>query len=160
MTLSITDPAFLFPGISLLFLAYTNRYLALAKIVRELNQMIGLDNEFDANRRGQIDNLKLRINIIKYMQMAGVLAFVFCVFTMMGLFFNAQHIGFYCFGLSLVFMLLSLLLALLEIMFSGTTLKLELERTHQQYSSSTQTDLTQTKVVKAGKLADDQPATE
>jgi len=45
MTLNITDPAILFPGISLLFLAYTNRYLALASIIRQLNKVI--DEHYD-----------------------------------------------------------------------------------------------------------------
>ena len=36
MELSITTPALLFPAISLLLLAYTNRFLALAALMRDL----------------------------------------------------------------------------------------------------------------------------
>jgi len=70
MDMSITDPAFLFPGISLLFLAYTNRYLALASIVRKLNEIE--ESEFDQNREKQIESLHMRILLIKYMQVFGV----------------------------------------------------------------------------------------
>lgn len=129
MELRLTDPAFLFPGISLLFLAYTNRYLALASIVRQLNQLIL--NDPDTNRLQQIENLKLRIKLIKYMQMFGVLAFIFCIVTMANLFFGQPRVALWIFSLSLAVMLISLLLALAEIMQSGKTLDLELERTQK-----------------------------
>jgi len=63
MSLNITDPAILFPGISLLFLAYTNRYLALANIIRQLNKVI--DDHFDENREKQIQDLLARVKLIR-----------------------------------------------------------------------------------------------
>lgn len=132
--LRLVDPAFLFPGISLLFLAYTNRYLALANIVRNLNQLI--TDDCDANRIYQIKNLKLRIAYIKLMQFFGALAFIFCVVTMMLLFFNLSEAASYSFFISLSSMLISLVIALIEITQSGKTLDLELERTQLLNSSS------------------------
>lgn len=129
-TLNITDPALVFPGISLLFLAFTNRYLALANVIRQLNQII--DEKADPNREKQIANLETRIKLIKYMQTAGVLAFIFCVLSMSSLFLNNQLTGKLFFGLSLFHLLISLLLSLVEILQSGTTLKIELQRTHPQ----------------------------
>lgn len=129
MELSLTDPAFLFPGISLLFLAYTNRYLALASIVRQLNQLVL--NDPDTNRLKQIENLKLRIKLIKFMQLFGVLAFIFCIMTMTNLFFGQTKTALWIFSGSLLMMLISLLLALAEILQSGRTLDMELERTQQ-----------------------------
>lgn len=128
MTLSITDPAFLFPGISLLFLAYTNRYLALAGIVRSLNKDI--NDEDASNRAQQIQSLHLRITLIKYMQAFGVVAFLFCVFAMLGLMFEQQHTGEVLFISSLAAMIISLLLSLTEVLQSGKSLKIELDRTH------------------------------
>ena len=127
MNLSITDPAFLFPGISLLFLAYTNRYLALASIVRKLNEHG--DVEFDENREKQIESLHMRILLIKYMQVFGVLAFLFCVLAMFFLIFSLQKVALVLFVSSLVCMCASLFLSLKEILKSGHSLRIELDRT-------------------------------
>jgi len=127
MNLNITDPAIMFSGISLLFLAYTNRYLALSSVIRTLNK--DLKNHDGQNRVQQIQNLHLRVQLIKYMQAFGVLSFLFCVFAMMALFAKLEWIGDVCFILSLVFMVISLLLSLSEILKSGQSLKMELERT-------------------------------
>ena len=127
MNLSITDPAFLFPGISLLFLAYTNRYLALASIVRSLNANFS-DTDSD-NRVQQIKSLHLRILLIKYMQAFGVVSFLFCILSIFALVLSQQHYGESLFMASLASMTISLLLSLTEILKSGQSLKLELDRT-------------------------------
>ena len=127
LELRLVDPALLFPGISLLFLAYTNRYLALANIVRHLNQLV--NDNCDVNRINQIKNLKLRIKIIKSMQAFGVIAFILCVLTMISLYFRFQIVSQSLFLFSLISMLISLSLAFYEILQSGKTLDMELERT-------------------------------
>lgn len=128
MLLNITDPAIMFSGISLLFLAYTNRYLALSSVVRTLNNELKQDD--GKNRIDQIKNLHLRIILIKYMQAFGVLSFMFCVFAMLTLFWQKQVIGEVLFIASLVVMVLSLILSLIEILMSGQSLKIELDSTN------------------------------
>lgn len=128
MLLNITDPAIMFSGISLLFLAYTNRYLALASVVRTLNNELKTDQ--GKNRIQQIRNLHLRIILIKYMQAFGVLSFLFCVFAMLMLFWEKQIVGEVFFITSLATMVLSLILSLIEILMSGQSLKIELETTN------------------------------
>ena len=128
MNLSVTDPAFLFPGISLLFLAYTNRYLALAGIVRALNRDV--DEQDVTNRAKQIESIHIRILLIKYMQAFGVIAFLFCIFSMLALMSMQQHSGEILFMASLTLMSISLLLSLTVVLKSGQSLKLELDRTH------------------------------
>ena len=128
MLLNITDPAIMFSGISLLFLAYTNRYLALSSVVRTLNKDLKKDD--GPNRIKQIRNLHLRIILIKYMQAFGVLSFMFCVFAMLMLFWSKQSLGEAFFITSLVTMVISLVLSLIEILMSGQSLKMELERTN------------------------------
>jgi hypothetical protein len=128
MELSITDPAFMFPGISLLFLAYTNRYLALASIVRSLNKSI--EEQDMQNRVKQIDSLHIRIMLIKYMQAFGVVAFLFCIFSMFALISGQQNSGEILFMSSLGAMTISLLLSLTEVLKSGQSLRIELDRTH------------------------------
>lgn len=133
MTLSITDPAFLFPGISLLFLAYTNRYLALANIIRSLNSRS--KTEDTDNIALQIKSLHLRITLIKYMQAFGVLGFLSCVLSMISIMFQYQKAGEAFFIASLVCMITSLVLSLIEILNSGRSLKIELGRTHTKSNS-------------------------
>ena len=130
MTLNITDPAILFPGISLLFLAYTNRYLALASIIRQLNKVI--DEHSDNNREQQINNLLVRVKLIRHMQLFGIMAFICCIISMSSLLLHQQSLGQIAFGASMVCTLLSLCIALAEVAKSGDGLRLEIERTHHK----------------------------
>lgn len=130
MTLNITDPAIMFPGISLLFLAYTNRYLALASVIRSLNK--DLKKQDHKNRVEQIENLHLRVNLIKYMQAFGVISFLFCVFSMLSLFWQHQELGELCFLISLTAIVISLFISLIEILKSGQSLQIEIARTHSK----------------------------
>ncbi len=127
MALTLTDPPFLFPAISLLFLAYTNRYATLASVIRNLNKKNKIDVE---NRNQQIKSLHLRIILIKYMQAFAALSFIFCLFSMLFLIFSKQHNGEVFFIGSLVAVCISLFICLAEIMLSGQSLKIELDRTH------------------------------
>jgi len=131
MTLNITDPAILFPGISLLFLAYTNRYLAIANIIRQLSKVI--DDHFDDNLEKQLENLLLRVQLIRWMQLMGILAFLLCIISIGGMLMEYAHIGIYAFGLSVVLMFISLCLAFVEVMLSGNGLRHEIERSHYKY---------------------------
>lgn len=72
MIIDLATPAMLFPAISLLLLAYTNRFLTLATIIRNFD-------DDDKDKEAQIKNLRLRIQLIKRMQEAGVLSFFLCV---------------------------------------------------------------------------------
>ena len=124
MTLHIETPALLFSATSLILLAYTNRFLTVATIVRGLkktykekeNKMILLE----------IKNLNLRLTLIRYMQMAGVLSLFLSVFTMLLLFLEQQVFGIYLFGMSLLGLLISLGLSFWEINISVDALRLHL----------------------------------
>ena len=78
MQLSLTTPALLFSAISLLLLAYTNRFLSLAALIRSLGNQAGACGVADA----QIANLRQRIRLIRWMQEAGVLSFTLCVLSL------------------------------------------------------------------------------
>ena len=122
--LPLSTPSLLFPAISLLMLAYTNRFLGLASVVR------GLHATWRTNREpvllAQIHSLKKRIQIIKGMQTFGVLSIMTCVLSMALLFYGQQPAGQVAFGVSLVLMLTSLGLSLWEIQLSGRALDLQL----------------------------------
>lgn len=124
MELSLTTPALLFPAISLLLLAYTNRFLTLASLVRRLHE------EYSATKHpilaGQIVNLRRRIHIIQWMQALGIGSFFLCVVTMFLLFVGQLLAGEVVFGAALLFMMGSLALSGWEIKLSIGALELQL----------------------------------
>lgn len=128
MEFTLTTPTLLFGAISLLMLAYTNRFLALARIVRELSDLALQRTERSANLRRQVANLRLRIGLIKAMQALGILAFLFCVVSMLCLFFEADLMGRWMFGFSLFLLSGSLVFSFWEILLSGNALSIELEK--------------------------------
>lgn len=125
MELNLTTPAVLFPAISLLMLAYTNRYLSLASRVRSLYDQY--KTRPDAGLLGQIASLRRRINLIKNMQLYGVLSFLLCVASILSLFEGWAALGTWIFVASLVLMMVSLVLSTLEIQQSVDALNLQLQ---------------------------------
>jgi len=123
--LTISTPALLFPAISLLLLAYTNRFLVLAQLIRQLRQM---DSEEDhALIARQISMLRKRILLTKRMQTYGVLSFFVCTLSMFALFLNIERAGAIAFGISLILLSISLLYSLYEIVISTNAINVELE---------------------------------
>lgn len=127
MEFSINTPALLFPAITLLMLAYTNRFLALATLIRNLNAQYKQVGEERGIIREQIKNLKRRLVLIKQMQGAGITSFFFCVLCMLFFYLNQQMWASLTFGASLLFLLLSLALSLNEIFISTRALEIELK---------------------------------
>ena len=125
MTINITTPALLFPAISLLLLAYTNRFLALASLIRQLHGK-HQENPGEKILVGQINNLGHRLNLIKNMQLFGILSFFFCVASMFMLFLDEAMWGNYTFALSMIALLISLGISIREIQISTKALDLEL----------------------------------
>jgi hypothetical protein len=124
MTLHIETPALLFSATSLILLAYTNRFLTLATIIR------GLKKAYKEKENRvillEIKNLNLRLTLIRFMQMAGVLSLFLSVLTMLVLFLDYQLTGIYLFGFSLLALLISLALCFWEINISVDALRLHL----------------------------------
>lgn len=123
MVLDITTPAVMFPAISLLLLAYTNRFLALASIIRNMN-MCTID-EYELE---QIKNLKLRMIYIRKMQYLGVFSLLLCVFSMLFIFLSFNILGGAIFAISLLLMILSLIYSLAEIRISLQALDIHLNK--------------------------------
>ena len=118
MEVSLTTPAMLFPAISLLMLAYTNRFLTIANLIRSLKT--------SGSGREQISNLRKRIHLIKHMQGLGAASFFSCVLSMLLLYLGFLHWGEAVFGVSLLLLLSSLLFSLLEIQISVVALEMYL----------------------------------
>ena len=123
--MTLTTPALLFPAISLLLLAYTNRFLVLAQVIRKL---------VDAERSGhqeahtrQIVLLRQRIVLTKRMQVAGVTSFLLCTLAMFAVFLSLELLGKVLFGISLITLSISLVFSLWEVMISTNALNVQLQ---------------------------------
>jgi hypothetical protein len=125
MELSFTTPALLFPAISLLLLAYTNRFVAIANLVRRLHSDFK-SKEDPTMIIKQINGLRKRLRLIKYMQGLGVFSFLNCVVTMYCIYSNWVSVAKFIFALSLLSLLASLIISLIEIVKSTNALELEL----------------------------------
>lgn len=125
MDITFNTPALLFPAISLIMLAYTNRFLALSTLVRSLYAEY-LKSEKQGVLSGQIKNLRYRLRLIKNMQALGIVSFLCCIICMYCIYIDNNTGADIMFGLSLVFFLWSLILSLIEIQMSTKALELQL----------------------------------
>jgi hypothetical protein len=125
MELTLTTPALLFPTVSLILLAYTNRFLAVAALIRKLA------NEYhtkaDKRLADQIRNLRLRLRLIRDMQMLSIFSLFLSVLCMFFLFNGQEVIAKYVFVASLISMLISLGISMREIHISTRALAIQLE---------------------------------
>ncbi len=125
MEINITTPALLFPAISLLLLAYTNRFLTIASLIRNLHDNFH-DNE-NSVLKTQVLLLKRRIYLIQKMQWLGVLSLFLCVICMFLLFINQIIFGEILFAISLIALTSSLFLSMKEISLSADALNISLQ---------------------------------
>jgi hypothetical protein len=124
MQLDLATPALLFPAISLLLLAYTNRFLTLATLIRNLHQRY--QKEHEPGLIHQIQNLRLRTRLVRDMQVLGVISLFLSALCMFLLFQEYMNAATYTFGASLLFLLASLALSIWEIQISINALNIQL----------------------------------
>ena len=125
LEININTPALLFPAITLLMLAYTNRFLSLAALVRKLHDEYNR-GEKEQHILRQIKNIRSRINLIRYMQSFGIFSFLCCVLCMYSIFRGWMVMAHWIFATSLICLLISIILSLLEINKSTRAIELEL----------------------------------
>lgn len=130
MEITLNTPALLFPAISLLLLAFTNRFLGLSSLIRGLKKQY--ETEHDINLIFQIQNLQIRLILIRNMQAFGICSMLMCVVCMFALFFEFEKLGRILFGSSLILLMISLLLSLREIMMSVRAVNLELKKLQEE----------------------------
>jgi hypothetical protein len=122
MTLEISTPALLFPAISLLFLSYTNRFLHLSALIRDLHG--DWLEKGDALLRAQIDNLRRRLVLIRTMQLFGAMSLFLCVSAMLSVVGGLRILAVGSFLVALALMGISLLCLIYEIWISGGALRI------------------------------------
>ena len=125
MQLTLSIPALLFPAISLTMLAYNARYLAIANLIRQLYK------QFEASEtspiKKQIDSLRKRLEIIKNMQATAIISFLLATVTMFLVYVEFKVWANIIFGISLVFLMISLVLSLIEVQLSTKALGIQLK---------------------------------
>ena len=123
--LSLTTPALLFPAISLILLAYTNRFLSYAQLVRTLKEQ-HLQHPSKVTR-AQIDNLRRRLHLTRTMQLLGVTSLFLCVVTMFLIYVGLMLLSAYVFGAALLLLVGSLGVSIWEIQISVRALEIHLK---------------------------------
>lgn len=124
MELTLTTPAIFFPAISLLLLAYSNRFLAIGSRVRSLYATYKEFRDDDVFR--EIESLKKRIILIRYMQLLGITAFLCCVLCIFLMFAGLIWLSQWVFGTSMILLMASLVLSACEIHASINALDIHL----------------------------------
>lgn len=124
MELTLSIPALLFPAISLTMLAYNARYLAIAALIRQLHQKY---QETESQSIGlQVKQLRKRLSIIKNMQATAIFSFLLAVITMSLIYIELRFWANLIFGVSLLALMTSLVLSLIEVQLSTKALSIQL----------------------------------
>ena len=119
--LTLTTPALLFSAISLIMLAYTNRFLAYAAIIRNLHDKY--QTEKDSVLIAQIENIKKRLYLTRSMQIYGISSLLLCVLSMFLIYIQQQTVAIWVFGLALILLIISLAFLIWEIQISVKALE-------------------------------------
>ena len=123
--LDLTTPSLLFSAISLILLAYTNRFLAYANVVRSLKdkyQQSGNPQDIEQNK-----NLRKRLSLTQSMQILGIASLLLCVVAMFSIYINLPELAIYLFGSALVLLAASLGVCIWEINISVKALDIHLK---------------------------------
>jgi len=134
MDISINTPALLFPAISLVMLAYTNRYLALASVARNLHDQYLPYNKTSIG--AQIRIIRLRLRLVRQMQLFGVLSFLFAFASIYFIYLGKVDAAHYTFATSMICFVISLILSLVEIWKSTETVEIHLSDIEETDPSS------------------------
>ncbi len=134
MEITLTTPAILFPAVSLLLIAYTNRYLAIARLIRELK--IAHRKQENPIYIRQIRVLKRRERFIRNMQVFAIASLFCCTFAMALIFLQQLFAGMVAFGAALLLMLISLSISFRDTLMAGSALKIELDELEEELNAS------------------------
>lgn len=122
--LTLTTPSLLFSAVSLIMLAYTNRFLAYSQVIRNLKEDFMKSKNPVA--KAQIDNLRERLYLTRSMQILGITSLLLCVACMLFIYIHWYLIAMWVFGIALLFLIISLALSIKEILISAKALELHL----------------------------------
>ena len=128
--LTLTTPSILFSAISLIMLAYTNRFLAYASVIRNLKK------EHESNpspiTQQQMDNLRRRLHMTRSMQIYGVSSLLLCVVCTLLIYIGLQKTAVYTFGAALGLLVVSLWISIRELLISVRALEVHLDHVDEK----------------------------
>lgn len=124
MEIDLTTPALLFSAISLIMLAYTNRFLSYAQLARTLKEQY-VENPSSV-KAAQIVNLRKRPYLTRAMQVTGIASLLLCVVSMFVMYIRLYLASVYIFGLALILLIISLTISVYEIYISVKALEIHL----------------------------------
>ena len=104
--LTLATPSLLFSAVSLIMLAYTNRFISYAQLVRSL--ALDYKEHPSEDLQHQIDNLRKRLYLIRLMQILGISSLFLCVVTMLLVYVGWFSVAVYVFGLGMFSLIASL----------------------------------------------------
>ncbi len=122
--LTLATPSLLFSAVSLIMLAYTNRFISYAQLVRGL--AMDYKEHPSEDLQNQIDNLRKRLYLIRLMQILGIFSLFLCVVTMLMIYVGFFTVAIYIFGLGMFSLIASLGVSINEIMISVKALEIHL----------------------------------
>lgn len=121
---SLSTPTLLFSAVSLILLAYTNRFMGYGQLVRTLYE------KFQENKDDmllyQIRNLRQRLHLVRFMQLFGILSLFLCVVSMFLIYINVHQLALIAFGIALLLLILSLAVSAWEIHISTLAVEMHL----------------------------------
>jgi len=130
LELTLNTPALLFPALSLIMLAYTNRFLAISSLIRNLFREY--EKEQTELMLNQIRNLKHRLRLIRDMQVLGVLSLLSCVFCTALIFTQHLNAAKFIFGIGILLLAGSLIISVYEIIISTKALNIQLSTLEEE----------------------------
>lgn len=125
MEIDLTTPALLFSAISLIMLAYTNRFMSYAQLVRTLKEQYRVNHS--SVTAAQIANLRKRLYLTRAMQVTGTGSLLLCVVSMFFIYIQLYLVSVYIFGLAMVMLIVSLAISVYEIYISVKALEIHLD---------------------------------
>lgn len=131
MEITLTTPSLLFPAISLLLLAYTNRYIAIANVIRNMSRDYRSGNN-QSNLVFQMKLLHKRIEIVRRMQATGIGSLILASLSMFLIFADQQYAGKVVFGASLGVLIISMMMSFYETTLSNKALTYEIDNILRQ----------------------------
>lgn len=123
--LTLTTPSLLFSAVSLILLAYTNRFIAYAQVIRNLKKEY--EEKPTAIGEAQIKNLRERLHLTRAMQVLGMISLLLCVISMFTIYVHFHKLSVYLFGLALLCLIVSLAISIREILISARALDIHLD---------------------------------
>ncbi|GAB2800472.1 DUF2721 domain-containing protein [Rhabdobacter roseus] len=124
MELTLSTPALLFSTVSLLMIAFTNRFLAIANLIRDLHKQF--QQNPDRVVVDQIKNLHTRLRLIRTIQALAVMSLLLSAVCMLVLLQDEPAIARLLFIGALVLQILALAISVFEISISIKALQIEL----------------------------------